>query len=78
VQRGAQKIYWIPPESIDPALYAERAQIVRDAASSTVVVSGWPDYLVQNPQLFQSDGLHLTQEGYLQLALYLRDELARR
>jgi lysophospholipase L1-like esterase len=76
-QRGAKRIYWIPPQSIDPALYAERAQIVRDAASSTVVVSGWADFLVQNPQLFQSDGLHLTQEGYVQLALFIRDELAR-
>jgi lysophospholipase L1-like esterase len=77
VQRGARKIYWIPPQSIEPERYAERAQIVRDAASSAVFVSGWPDFLVQNPQLFQSDGLHLTQEGYQQLALFLRDELAR-
>jgi hypothetical protein len=77
VQRGAKRIYWIPPEAIDPTRYAERAQIVRDAASSTVFVSRWPETLLQNPAWFQYDGLHLTQEGYRQLAFFLRDELAR-
>jgi len=76
VQRGAKRIYWIPPEALDPQRYAERAQIVRDAASSTLIVSGWPAVLVNNPYWFQADGLHLTQEGYRQLALYVRDELA--
>ena len=76
VERGAKRIYWIPPQALDPLRYAERAQIVRDAASSTVIVSRWPERLMLNPYWFQSDGLHLTQTGYVQLALFLRDELA--
>jgi lysophospholipase L1-like esterase len=77
VQRGAKRIYWIPPEALDPQRYAERAQIIHNAASSTLIVSGWPDVLLNNPYWFQADGLHLTQEGYRQLALYVRDELTR-
>jgi lysophospholipase L1-like esterase len=74
VARGARHIIWIPPEARDPTRYAEKAAVIARAAGSTVTVSGWPAKLEQNPQWF-GDELHLTQEGYRELALFIRDEL---
>ncbi len=74
VARGARQIIWIAPEARDPTRYAEKAAVIARAASATVRVSGWPAKLEQNPQWF-GDELHLTQEGYRELATFIRDEL---
>ena len=74
VARGAQQIVWIPPEARDPARYAEKAAVIARAASSHVIVSRWPATLEQNPQWF-GDELHLTEEGYRQLATFVLGEL---
>lgn len=74
VARGARHIIWIPPEARDPMRYAEKAAVIARAASGTVEVSNWPAKLEQNPQWF-GDELHLTEEGYRELALFIRDEL---
>jgi lysophospholipase L1-like esterase len=74
VARGARHIIWIPPEARDPMRYAEKAAVIARAASGSVQVSGWPAKLEQNPQWF-GDELHLTEEGYRELALFIRDEL---
>jgi lysophospholipase L1-like esterase len=74
VARGARHIIWIPPEARDPTRYAEKAAVIARAASSHVHVSGWAAKLEQNPQWF-GDELHLTEEGYRELATFIRDEL---
>ncbi|MGZ4121569.1 MAG: hypothetical protein ACXVQY_12515 [Actinomycetota bacterium] len=76
-QRGAKRIVWIPPEAIDPSRYAERAQVIARASSSTVIVSSWPGQLEMHPEWFMTDGIHLTQQGCNQLAVFIRDELVR-
>jgi hypothetical protein len=73
--KGARRIVWIPPKARDPMKYNDRDAVIEQAASSRVLVSGWPKLLELNPQWFGGD-LHLTEEGYKQLALYIRDEMA--
>jgi lysophospholipase L1-like esterase len=73
-ERGAKHIVWIPPEGRDPMRYAGKANVVAQAASTTVIVSKWPAELEANPQWF-GDELHLTQDGYSALAMFVRDEL---
>ena len=74
VARGARHIIWIAPEARDPTRYADKDAVIARAAGSTVRVSGWPAKLEQNPQWF-GDELHLTEEGYRELATFMRDEL---
>ena len=74
VARGARRIVWIPPEARDPTKYADRDNVIERAVSSSVSISQWPSQLQQNPQWFGGD-LHLTEDGYKALALYIRDEL---
>jgi lysophospholipase L1-like esterase len=74
VARGARDIIWIPPEARDPTRYADKAAVIARAASSRVHVSGWAAKLEQNAQWF-GDELHLTEEGYRELALFIRDEI---
>ena len=73
--KGARRIVWVPPIARDPTKYAERDDVIARAASSRVLVSQWPAQLEQNPQWFGGD-LHLTEQGYQALALYIRDEMA--
>jgi lysophospholipase L1-like esterase len=74
VARGARHIIWIPPEARDPTRYSDKDAVIARAAGSTLLVSGWPAKLEQNPQWF-GDELHLTEQGYRELATFLRDEL---
>jgi len=73
--RGARRIVWIPPVARDPTRYAERDDAIARAATGRFLVSRWPGLLEQNPQWFGGE-LHLTEEGYRQLALFIRDEMA--
>lgn len=72
--RGARHIIWIPPEGRDPTRYQEKDAVVAAAAGSTMHVSGWPKLLEVNPQWF-GDEVHLTEEGYRQLANFVYQEL---
>jgi len=74
VARGARHIIWIPPEGRDPTRYEEKDAVIAAAASNLVHVSGWPKLLEMNPQWF-GDELHLTEEGYHQLANFVYQEL---
>lgn len=73
--RGARRIVWIPPVARDPMRYADRDAVIEHHASGSFLVSRWPGLLEQNPQWFGGE-FHLTEEGYRQLALYIRDEMA--
>jgi len=79
VARGARRILWIPPHHTDPNRYAEKVSILRmdDAADPRLFVPDWGAVLDQNPQWIGGDGLHYTEEGYLQFAGYIREQLAR-
>ena len=74
VERGARHIIWIPPEGRDPTRYQEKDDVIAAAASSQMHVSGWAKLLEMNPQWF-GDEVHLTEEGYRQLANFLYQEL---
>ena len=78
VARGARRIVWIPPRAADQNRYAEKDQILRsdDETDPRLVVPDWPAVLDQNQQWIGGDGLHLTEEGYLALARFIRDQLA--
>ena len=78
VARGARRILWIPPRALDANRYAEKDQILRsdDETDPRLVVPDWPAVLDQNQQWLVGDGLHLTEEGYHALALYIREQLA--
>ena len=74
VARGARHIIWVPPLVRDESAYTEKDAVIARAASSHVIVSGWPERLRANPQWF-GDALHLTEIGYRQLADFLYQEL---
>jgi hypothetical protein len=79
VARGAKRIVWIPPHSSDPGRYAEKDSILREAdrADPRLVVPDWGAVLEEHPEYIGDDGLHLTDTGYRELALFIREILGR-
>jgi lysophospholipase L1-like esterase len=70
VERGAERVEWIPPHHADPERYAEKARALIDAADDTLSILDWPGVLALHPEWF-SDGLHLTGEGYQEFATFV-------
>jgi hypothetical protein len=73
--RGATTIVWLPPGDADDEGRAERAAILRRAAGPGLVVPDWPADLARHPELLADDGIHLTDEGYRQLADFVAQAL---
>ena len=73
--RGADRSVWIPPAHADPERYAARHQILADAGGP-VEVASWPDRLGPNPGWLSGDGLHLTGQGYAELAAFVVERLS--
>jgi lysophospholipase L1-like esterase len=71
--RGARHIIWIPPQGRDPTRYQEKDAVIA-ATAGRITVSGWAKLLETNPQWF-GDEVHLTEQGYRQLANYVYQEL---
>jgi len=71
--RGARRIIWIPPQGRDPTRYQEKDAVIA-AAGGRITISGWAKLLETNPQWF-GDEVHLTEQGYRQLANFLYQEL---
>ena len=78
-QRGARRILWIPPHHPDPERYAEKIAVLQEAdrIDRMLVVPDWGSVLDANPQWVSGDGLHLYDEGYLAMSLFIREQLAR-
>ena len=79
VRRGARRILWIPPHHTDPERYAEKLRMLREAdrADRRLVVPDWGRLLDEHPQWITGDGIHLTEDGYFALSLFIREQLAR-
>lgn len=79
VARGARRIVWIPPRASDSGRYYEKDRILHEAdrADPRLVVPDWGAVIDQNPYYIGDDGLHLTDDGYRALALFIRDTLGR-
>jgi lysophospholipase L1-like esterase len=77
--RGARRIVWIPPHGSDPGRYSEKNSILRelDRTDPRLVVPDWGAVLEQHPEYIGDDGLHLTDTGYHELALFIRETLGR-
>lgn len=69
--KGAQHVEWIPPHHADPERYADKARSLIDAAGESMSILDWPGLLALHPEWFSDDGLHLTGEGYEQLATFI-------
>jgi len=79
VARGARRILWMPPHHPDPTRYETKLQILSDAdrADGALTVPDWGAVLDANPSWVNSDGIHLSEEGYIAMADFIRDALAR-
>ena len=79
VSRGARRILWIPPHHPDPTRYQTKLEILADAdrADGALTVPDWGAVLDANPDWVNSDGVHLSEEGYTAMAGFIRDALAR-
>jgi hypothetical protein len=79
VARGARRIVWIPPHSTDSGRYDEKESILREAdrTDRRLSVPYWGAVLDAYPHYTGDDGLHLTDEGYRALAVFIRDALGR-
>jgi lysophospholipase L1-like esterase len=78
VKLGARHILWMPPHNPDdPERYAEKEQILRDLdrADRRMVVPEWGAILDQHPDWVVGDGIHLTEDGYAAMAVFIRDRL---
>ena len=75
-ERGAKRILWVPPHHIDPVRYQERADALRAQEDRVLTVLDWPSVIDLHPEWFQSDGFHLTADGYAALANFIRISLA--
>lgn len=79
VRRGARRILWLPPYHTDPERYEEKIAILRefDRAERRLVVPDWGAVLDAHPEWVRGDGIHLTDDGYAAMAVFIRDWLAR-
>ncbi|MFY9587722.1 MAG: hypothetical protein WAT66_09735 [Actinomycetota bacterium] len=77
--RGARRIVWIPPHHPDPERYAEKNTVLieADRIDRMLVVPDWGSVLDQHPEWISGDGLHLYDDGYVAMAAYIREQLAR-
>jgi hypothetical protein len=77
VQRGARRIVWLPPYHTDPERYAEKIDVLAavDRADRRLVVPNWGSVLDANPDWVRGDGIHLIEDGYIALAVFIRDWL---
>ena len=78
-QRGARRIVWMPPHHPDPERYAEKNTILKEAdrIDRVLVVPDWGSVLNQHPEWISGDGLHLYDDGYIAMAAFIREQLAR-
>lgn len=79
IERGARRILWIPPYSTDPERYAEKKEILAaaDRAERRMVVPPWGEVLDEHPEWLIGDGLHLSENGYTALAVFISEWLER-
>lgn len=79
VRRGARRIVWVPPHHTDPVRYAEKLRVLREAdrADRRMVVPDWGGLLDEHAHWIAGDGVHLTEDGYTALSLFIGDQLAR-
>ena len=79
IERGARRILWIPPYSIDRERYAEKVRILAEAnrAERRLVVPPWGEVLDEHPEWLIGDGLHLSENGYTALAVFISEWLER-
>lgn len=79
VARGARRILWMPPHHPDPERYATKLEILADAdrADGALSVPDWGAVLDEHPEWVNSDGIHLGEDGYIAMAEFVRDALAR-
>lgn len=79
VERGARRILWIPPHHPDPERYAEKLEILANAdrAERRMVVAPWGAVLDAHPEWVSSDGVHLFDDGYAVMAVFIRDWLRK-
>jgi lysophospholipase L1-like esterase len=79
VARGARRILWLPPHHPDPERYRMKLEILADAdrADGALSVPDWGAVLDEHPEWVNSDGIHLSEEGYIAMAAFIRDALAR-
>jgi lysophospholipase L1-like esterase len=77
VRLGARRIVWLAPYHTDPERYAEKIAILTaaDRADRRLVVPNWAEVLDANPEWVRSDGIHLTEDGYSAMAVFIRDWL---
>lgn len=80
VRKGARRILWMPPHHPESDRYAEKIRILTEADRidrRLVVPLGWGAVLDAHPEWVVSDGVHLTEDGYAVMAVYIRDQLAK-
>jgi lysophospholipase L1-like esterase len=75
---GARHILWIPPHHPDQERYAEKNRILHaaDVADPRMVVANWGRVLDEHSEWINSDGIHLSGDGYAALSSFIRDQLA--
>ena len=76
---GARRILWMPPHHPDPLRYEEKIAILKDLdrADKRLVVPDWGAVLDEHPEWVNSDGIHLSEDGYAAMAAFIAGWLER-
>lgn len=79
VKLGARRILWMPPHHTDPTRYEEKIAILKalDRADKRLVVPDWGAVLDAHPEWVNSDGIHLSEDGYAAMAAFIAGWLER-
>jgi hypothetical protein len=75
IDRGAERVVWVPPVGVGTTFdYTDKARLLREVTDGydQVEVIGWDREVQDHPELVSGDRLHLTPEGYLELAAAIK------
>lgn len=74
-ERGAERIAWVTPVHARDDRYDEKSEIL-STTPGIDLVADWGSRVRDDPRRLASDGLHPTEEGYVELAGFLVDSAA--
>lgn len=74
-ERGAERIAWVTPVHGRDDRYDEKSEIL-SATPGIDLVADWESRVRADPRQLATDGIHPTEEGYVELAGFLVDSAA--
>jgi lysophospholipase L1-like esterase len=79
ITRGARRVLWVTPHHADGRQYDAKARVLLAVARSRpeLVIADWRPVAERHREWMDPDGVHLSDDGYLALARFMRDQLRR-